>query len=237
MSRNKYPQKVARETTFKKIAPKNYSQEIYMEHLRQDPIVLSQGPAGSGKTFIATAIAVEKLINGEVDKIILTRPIVEAGESLGFLPGTLEEKVHPYLLPLLDGLNAHLGVKKVKEFMADGRIEIAPLAYMRGRTMNNCFAILDEAENTSKEQMKLFLTRIGYNSTMAINGDHTQTDLDKRIENGLSWAVRKLRGKSEHVSVVEFTKSDIVRNPLIGTLLTFLEAPDSRESPPVLLTE
>jgi phosphate starvation-inducible PhoH-like protein len=232
MSKKKYMPPPVRETYIRKIVPKNQAQELYMDHLRNDPIILSQGPAGSGKTFIATAIAVEMLLTNKVNRIVLTRPVVEAGENLGFLPGTLEEKIAPYLLPLLDGLNVHLGAKKVQEFMSDGRIEVAPLAYMRGRTFDNCFVILDEAENTSKEQMKLFLTRIGSNTTMAINGDHTQSDLGTRNENGLTWAVRKLRGKSEHISVVEFLKSDIVRSPLIGTLLTFLEAPDPQDFKP-----
>jgi phosphate starvation-inducible PhoH-like protein len=231
MTKKKYPAPV-KETFMKKVQAKNYTQELYMQHLREDPVILGTGPAGSGKTFIATAIAVEKLLANEVSKIVLTRPIVEAGEKLGFLPGTLEEKIHPYLLPLLDGLNAHLGVKRVQDFLADGKIEVAPLAYMRGRTFDNCFVILDEAENTSKDQMKLFLTRIGFNTTMAVNGDHTQTDLDKRTENGLTWVVRKLKGKTPDISVVEFSKSDIVRSPLIGTLLTFLEAPDGKDFKP-----
>lgn len=231
MPKKKYVAPV-KETYMKKIQPKNYTQELYIEHLRNDPIILGQGPAGSGKTFIATAIAVEKLLANEVSKIVLTRPVVESGEKLGFLPGTLEEKIHPYLLPLLDGLNAHLGPKKVQDFLADGKIEVAPLAYMRGRTFDNCFVLLDEAENTTIDQMKLFLTRIGYNTTMAVNGDHTQTDLSKHIETGLSWAVRKLRGKSEMISVVEFSKSDIVRSPLIGMMLTHLESPDPKDFKP-----
>jgi phosphate starvation-inducible PhoH-like protein len=123
-------------------------------------------------------------------------------------------------------------VKRVQDFIADGKIEVAPLAYMRGRTFDNCFVLLDEAENTTIDQMKLFLTRIGYNTTMAVNGDHTQTDLDKRVENGLTWAVRKLRGKTPEISVVEFMKSDIVRSPIIGTMLTFLEAPDPKDFKP-----
>jgi phosphate starvation-inducible PhoH-like protein len=219
----------------RKIVAKNYTQELYMQHLREDPIIFGQGPAGSGKTFIATAIACEKLVANEVSKIVLTRPVVESGEKLGFLPGTLEEKIHPYLLPLLDGLNSHLGPKKVQDLMMEGKIEVAPLAYMRGRTFDNCYVILDEAENTTKDQMKLFLTRIGFNTTMAVNGDHTQTDLDKRIENGLTWAVRKLRGRESDISVIEFSKSDIVRSPLIGKLLTHLESPDGKEFKPQLL--
>lgn len=232
MPKKKYDAPVKDTFMRNKLQAKNYSQELYMQHLRDDPVILGQGPAGSGKTFIATGIAVEKLLANEISKIVLTRPVVESGEKLGFLPGTLEEKIHPYLLPLLDGLNVHLGPKRVQDFLADGKIEVAPLAYMRGRTFDNCFVILDEAENTTIDQMKLFLTRIGYNTTMAVNGDHTQTDLDKRVENGLTWAVRKLRGKSEMISVVEFSKSDIVRSPLIATLLTHLESPDVKPQKP-----
>jgi phosphate starvation-inducible PhoH-like protein len=219
----------------KKIQPKNYTQEFYMDTLRDSSIILATGPAGSGKTFIATSIACEMLLKQEVSRIVLTRPIVEAGEKLGFLPGTLEEKVHPYLLPLLDGLNFHLGKKMVEDMMADGRIEIAPLAYMRGRTFDDCFVILDEAENTSKEQMKLILTRIGQNTTMAINGDHTQSDLGYRTENGLTWAVRKLRGADPEINIVEFSKDDIVRSKLIGVILTHLERPDGQAFTPVQL--
>lgn len=218
--------KPAKQLFMRKIMPKNLTQELYIEALRSTSIVLGTGAAGVGKTYIATSIACEKLVNNEVSKIILTRPVVEAGEKLGFLPGTLEEKIHPYLLPLLDGLNAHLGPAKVKEMMDEGKIEVAPLAYMRGRTFDNCYVILDEAENTTQDQMKLILTRIGMNSFMSINGDHTQSDLDKRVENGLTWAVRKLKGKSSDIQVIEFQKSDIVRHPLIGFILDCLEAPD-----------
>jgi phosphate starvation-inducible PhoH-like protein len=224
----KYDSPKPKQLFMKKIQPKNYTQELYMQALRESPIVLGTGAAGVGKTFIATSIACEKLINNEVSRIVLTRPVVESGEKLGFLPGTLEEKIHPYLLPLLDGLNSHLGPAKVQELISEGKIEIAPLAYMRGRTFDSCYVILDEAENTTQEQMKLILTRIGLNSFMSINGDHTQSDLDKRIENGLTWAVRKLKGKSEHIQVIEFKKSDIVRNPLIGLILDCLEAPDQK---------
>lgn len=223
----------AKQVFMKKIQPKNYTQELYMQTLRDDSIILAQGPAGSGKTFLATSVACEMLTKHEVSRIVLTRPIVEAGEKLGFLPGTLEEKVHPYLLPLLDGLNYHLGPKMVQDLMAEGKIEIAPLAYMRGRTFDDAFVILDEAENTTKEQMKLFLTRIGSGCTMAINGDHTQSDLGTRTENGLTWAVRKLKGKTKEISVIEFSKSDIVRSPLISIILTHLEAPDGKDFKPV----
>ncbi len=225
------PEKAPRQTFMRKIQPKNFTQGLYIDTLRDTPITLGTGAAGVGKTYIATAIGVEKLLANEVDRIILTRPVVEAGENLGFLPGTLEEKIAPYLLPLIDGLNAHLGATKVKELIEQGKIEVAPLAYMRGRTFDDCYVILDEAENTTKDQMKLFLTRIGNNTFMSINGDHTQSDLKNKKweEDGLTWAVRKLKGRSPSIAVVEFSKSDIVRSPLIGTILTCLEAPDEVE--------
>lgn len=224
--KNKYPAPTRDTYMRNRLVPKNEAQSMYMDALREQPVVFAQGSAGTGKTFIATGIAVEMLLSQKVQRIVLTRPVVEAGEKLGFLPGTLEEKIHPYLLPLLDGLNTHLGPQRVQDMLAEGKIEIAPLAYMRGRTFDNCFVLLDEAENTTVDQMKLFLTRMGMNTTMAVNGDHTQTDLDKRIENGLTWAVRKLRGRTNFVSVMEFAKSDIVRNPLIGEMLSHLERPD-----------
>ncbi len=222
------PEKAPKQLFMRRIQPKNFTQGLYIDTLRDTPITLGTGAAGVGKTYIATAIAVEKLIDGEVQRIILTRPVVEAGENLGFLPGTLEEKIAPYLLPLLDGLNAHLGPAKVIQLMEEGKIEIAPLAYMRGRTFDNCYVILDEAENTTKDQMKLFLTRIGQDTFMSINGDHTQSDLKNKNweEDGLTWAVRKLKGCSPSIAVVEFSKADIVRSPLIGTILTHLESPD-----------
>ena len=210
----------------KEINPKNSAQEHYMNALQENKISFCIGPAGTGKTYIASNIALQKLYSGEVERILVTRPIV-ATEDIGYLPGTLEEKIHPYLLPLLDAFEDHVGVVKTKELLEHGMIEASPLAFMRGRSLNNAFIILDEAQNVTKEQMKMFLTRIGYNTTMAINGDGTQTDLPNKSDCGLTWAVEKLSGVSKDIVVIEFSKSDIVRNPLIETMLTHLESPNT----------
>jgi phosphate starvation-inducible PhoH-like protein len=174
------------------------------------------------------SVAVKKLLDGDVQRVVITRPIVEAGESLGFLPGTFEEKISPYLLPLLDALQDLVGPTMAKKLLDDKKIEFAPLAYMRGRTFNNCYVILDEAQNTTIEQMKLFLTRIGQYSQFAVNGDVTQTDLRGVPENGLEWAVRKLRGKIGSISVIEFNHTDVVRSEILKQMLQFLDAPDDR---------
>lgn len=203
--------------------PKNTSQELYIQSLRETTITIGVGPAGTGKTFITTRIALEKLINNEISKIVLTRPVVESGEKLGALPGDLEAKLHPYLLPLFDCIADHVGPIMAKKLMETGKIEIAPLAYMRGRTFSDSFVILDEAQNTSKEQIKMFMTRLGYNSFIAINGDPAQSDLQNRTENGLVWISNKLRGIDSQIEIIEFRRSDIVRHPLIETILTYLE--------------
>ena len=234
-SKQRYPQGINEDvkTSFAlktKLKPKNYSQELYVESLKTNTITIGKGPAGVGKTFIVTAVALEKLVNNEIEKIVLTRPVVEAGEALGFLPGDLKEKLHPYLLPLLDSIEDHVGPFMLQKLMEQGKIEVAPLAFMRGRTFNNAFVILDEAQNTTREQMRMFLTRLGYNSQFCINGDPTQSDLELQInaEHGLAWAVRKLRGALAEVSIVEFRSKDIVRNPLIGKLLAYLDSPDTK---------
>ncbi len=236
-SKQKYPQEVkpvpaVREgfTLKTKLKAKNYSQELYIESLRENTVTICNGPAGSGKTYLVTAVALEKLMNNEIDRIILTRPVVEAGENLGFLPGDFKEKLHPYLLPLIDAIEDHVGPMMAQKLQDSGKIEIAPLAFMRGRTFNNAFVILDEAQNTTKEQMRMFLTRIGYNTQMCINGDHSQSDLGlKYEEHGLQWAVRKLRGNVSDIVVCEFSNKDIVRNPLITKILTYLDSPEPRK--------
>jgi len=213
------------------IHPKNPAQEQYINSLTESKISFCIGPAGTGKTYIAANVALQKLYDGDIERILVTRPLV-ATEDIGYLPGTLEEKIHPYLLPLLDAFEDHVGVAKTKELIEHGLIEASPLAYMRGRSLNNAFIILDEAQNVTREQMKMFLTRIGYNSTMAINGDGTQTDLPNKSDCGLVWAVERLAGVSKDISVVEFSKSDIVRNPLIETMLSHLESPNANFSKP-----
>jgi len=208
--------------------PKSEAQRFYLESLENSSLTIGVGSAGSGKSFLAMAIAVKKLLEKEVQRIVITRPIVEAGESLGFLPGTFEEKISPYLLPLLDALQDLVGPTMAKKLLDEKMIEFAPLAYMRGRTFNNCYVILDEAQNTTVEQMKLFLTRIGNYSQFAVNGDASQTDLRGVPETGLEWAIRKLAGRMESIQVVEFSSSDVVRSPFLAQMLKHLDAPDER---------
>jgi phosphate starvation-inducible protein PhoH and related proteins len=213
--------------------PQSESQRFYLEALENSKLTIGTGPAGSGKSFLAMSVAVKKLLAKEVQKIVITRPIVEAGEKLGFLPGTFEEKISPYLLPLLDALDDLVGPTMAKKLLENGQIEFAPLAYMRGRTFNNCFVILDEAQNTTIEQMKLFVTRIGNYSQFVVNGDASQTDLDrsKFPETGLEWISRRLRGVSSDIQVVQFTTSDIVRSEIVKTILTYLDGPDDQPRP------
>lgn len=233
LSKQKYPQPINPEGT-KVIrlrirpTPKSESQRFYMESLTHSKLTIGTGPAGSGKSFLAMAVAVEKLLSNDVSKVVITRPIVEAGESLGFLPGTFEEKISPYLLPLLDALNDLVGPTMAKKLLEDGKIEFAPLAYMRGRTFTNCYVILDEAQNTTIEQMKLFVTRIGEYSQFAVNGDGSQTDLKSGVENGLEWVTRKLRGCSEEIQVIEFQNKDVVRSEIVKTILQYLDSPDDK---------
>lgn len=216
------------------VKAKNYGQELYMESLREVPLTICGGPAGSGKTYLATAVALEKLLSREVEKIVITRPVVEAGENLGFLPGTLEEKLDPYLLPLMDAIKDHIGPMATQKLMEAGKIEIAPLAFMRGRTFNNCFVILDEAQNTTVEQMRMFVTRMGYDSIFAINGDTTQSDLkrpnryDGEWENGLSFIIRKLVGRDAKINYIEFSNKDVVRSEMVKKILTFLDSPEPK---------
>jgi len=237
-NKQKYPQPLNDEGATKVIRlknapqPKTESQRYYMDALETARITVGTGPAGGGKSFLAMAVAVQKLLNQEVNKVIITRPVVEAGESLGFLPGTLEDKISPYLLPLLDALTDLVGPTMAKKLLDDGRIEFAPLAFMRGRTFKYSYVILDEAQNTTPEQMKLFLTRIGEGTQMAVNGDPLQSDLRGLPENGLELATRKLRGVDPDIIVCEFYNRDIVRDPIVGTVLQFLESPDARPSRP-----
>ena len=211
-------------------SPKNNSQSFYLDSLETAKLTIGTGPAGSGKSFLAMYVAVQKLLNNEVERVVITRPVVEAGESLGFLPGTLEDKISPYLLPLLDALTDLVGPTMAKKLLDDKRIEFAPLAFMRGRTFNFAYVILDEAQNTSIEQMKLFVTRIGEGSQFTVNGDITQSDLRGVPENGLEWVVRKLRGVSPDINVIEFQNADVVRSEIVRTILQYLDTPEPRTS-------
>jgi phosphate starvation-inducible PhoH-like protein len=232
MSKKRY-QKEAEEGGFyiKPLRAKNGAQEHYMELLRESEVTFGVGPAGTGKTLLAAYIALEALANGDVSKIIMTRPIV-AVEDIGYLPGTMEEKIHPYIVPLLDAIEFHVGPTIAKKLMEESMLEAAPLAFMRGRSLNNAFIILDEAQNTTKEQMRMFLTRLGYGSKMAVNGDGSQSDLPKEAgQNGLAWAVERLRGVEGEITIVEFGSHHIVRNPLIEKILRHLDGPALRREP------
>jgi len=200
------------------IAPKGLAQKAYVDSIRKNDIVFGIGPAGTGKTYLAVALAVRAFLQKEVKRIVLTRPAVEAGEKLGFLPGSLEEKVSPYLRPLYDALHEMMDVEKVDHLMARGRIEIAPLAFMRGRTLNDAFVILDEAQNTTSEQMKMFLTRLGFESKAVITGDITQIDLPSNRKSGLAEAMTVLRG-IEGISFSHFSDVDVVRHRLVQEVI------------------
>ncbi len=204
------------------ISPKSVNQKRYIEAIRNNDIVFGIGPAGTGKTYLAVAMAVSALAAEQVRTIILTRPAVEAGEKLGFLPGDMAQKVDPYLRPLTDALHDMLGVERTRELVERGIIEIAPLAFMRGRTLNNGFVILDEAQNTTREQMKMFLTRIGFDSRAVITGDITQIDLPGGHPSGLVEAKRILKGISG-IKFSRFSRSDVVRHPLVQEIIQAYE--------------
>ncbi len=208
------------------IIPRTMGQKIYLEAIRNSDLVFGIGPAGTGKTYLAMAMAVSALLRKQVKRVILCRPAVEAGERLGFLPGDMAEKVNPYLRPLYDALYDMVDYEKAQEMMEKGQIEVAPLAFMRGRTLSNAFVILDEAQNTTHLQMKMFLTRLGFNSRGVVTGDITQIDLPYGTKSGLVDALAILHG-IEGIRVVEFTQDDVVRHPLVGRIV---EAYDRRES-------
>lgn len=209
------------------IMPRSPGQADYIRNLMKDEMVFGVGPAGTGKTYLAVAMAVARMLAGEIDRIILSRPAVEAGENLGFLPGDLKDKVDPYLRPLYDALYDMMPAEQVEKRIASGQIEIAPLAYMRGRTLANAFVILDEAQNTTPMQMKMFLTRFGENSRMAICGDITQVDLPRGTRSGLRNALDILRG-IDGIAVTRFTNKDVVRHPLVGKIVDAYGDDDGR---------
>lgn len=213
----------------KPIRAKTIGQKHYVDTIRQKDIVFGIGPAGTGKTFLAVVLAVTALKAGMVKRIVLTRPAVEAGENLGFLPGDLQEKVDPYLRPLYDALNDVLGPDQVLKALERGLIEIAPLAYMRGRTLTDCFVILDEAQNTTPEQMKMFLTRLGFGSKMVITGDITQIDLPRGKKSGLVEASEVLRYIPE-IGFIHFSEQDVVRHSLVQKIINAYEKYDDGES-------
>ena len=207
------------------ITPRSPGQTAYIEALAAHNVVFGIGPAGTGKTYLAVAIAVSRLLQGKVDRIILSRPAVEAGERLGFLPGDLREKVDPYLRPLYDALFDMLPAEQVMNYLANGEVEVAPLAFMRGRSLSNASIILDEAQNTTPVQMKMFLTRLGEKSHMVVTGDPSQVDLPKDQPSGLHDAI-DLLSDMEEVAVVEFTDADVVRHALVTRIVRAYEARD-----------
>ena len=205
-------------TPKKSVIPRSERQKDYVRALKESDIIISAGPAGTGKTFLAVAVALTMLLDKKIERIILSRPAVEAGERLGFLPGDMREKVDPYLRPLYDSLYDLLDFEKIQKKIEVGDIEIAPLAFMRGRTLKNSFAILDEAQNATDTQIKMFLTRIGENSKIVINGDPSQIDLPNKSQSGLNRS-KKLLGHLKEISVVDFDHKDVVRHPLVSKIV------------------
>lgn len=218
---------LSRPSDGKSIVPRSMTQKRYVNYLRHQTLTFGVGPAGTGKTFLAMAVAVRMLVDKQVRRIIVSRPAIEAGERLGFLPGTLEEKISPYLRPLYDALHDMFPADKVLRMMEQETLEIAPLAYMRGRTLNDAFVILDEAQNTTREQMKMFLTRIGQNTRAVVTGDPSQVDLPSGQRSGLSHALRVLQGV-DGVAVCSFTERDIMRHPLVQAIVEAYDA-DARK--------
>lgn len=211
----------------KPVKCKTVGQKVYVDAIKNNTVVFGVGPAGTGKTYLAVCLAVQAMKQKQVEKIILTRPAVEAGEKLGFLPGDLQTKVDPYLRPLYDALQEMLGLETYTKLMERGSIEIAPLAYMRGRTLSNAFIILDEAQNTTVEQMKMFLTRLGDGSKMVITGDVTQVDLPEGKRSGLVQSTRILRG-IEGIRIINLTAKDVVRNPLVMNIVRAYERAENK---------
>ena len=212
----------------KPIKPKTIGQKNYVDSIKNNMITFGIGPAGTGKTYLGMCMAIEAFKKGEVTKLILTRPAIEAGEKLGFLPGDLQSKIDPYLRPLYDALYQIMGAESFQSNMEKGLIEVAPLAYMRGRTLDNAFIILDEAQNTTIPQMKMFLTRIGFNSKVIVTGDDTQKDLPKDVTSGLDSALKVLKN-IEGISFVRLTSKDVVRHPLVQKIVVAYEKFENRK--------
>ena len=217
-----YEEEIIKDNTGKPIRVKTLGQKLYVDSVKQHDVTFGIGPAGTGKTFLAVTLAVTALKRGQVKRIILTRPAVEAGESLGFLPGDLKEKVDPYLRPVYDALYQILGKDQTTRLMEREIIEIAPLAYMRGRTLDDAFVILDEAQNTTIMQMKMFLTRLGFNSKMIVNGDISQIDLPRTVKSGLIDAQEKLKNIHQ-IDFVHFSAKDVVRHPVVAQIIRAYE--------------
>jgi phosphate starvation-inducible PhoH-like protein len=220
-----YEEEIMKDHHGRAIRIKNIGQKRYIDAVRKHDVIFGIGPAGTGKTFLAVVMAIAALKKGEVQKIILTRPAVEAGESLGFLPGDLKEKVDPYLRPVYDALYQVFGMEHTNRLMERGVIEIAPLAYMRGRTLDDAFVILDEAQNTTVAQMKMFLTRLGFNSKMIVNGDASQIDLPKGVTSGLVHAQKTLQG-IQSIAFVQFDANDVVRHPVVAQIIRAYDQAD-----------
>lgn len=220
-----YKEEITKNAKGKSIRAKTLGQRDYVHAIRNNDLVFGIGPAGTGKTYLAVVLAVHALKNNLVERIILTRPAVEAGERLGFLPGDLKEKVDPYLRPLYDALHDVLGAEHTERLIERGTIEIAPLAYMRGRTLDDAFVILDEAQNTTDNQMKMFLTRLGFGSKMVVTGDITQVDLPKGVKSGL-WTVQNKLKNISGISFVYFGETDVIRHPLVAKIINAFENED-----------
>ena len=226
-----YEEEIIKDNYGKPIRVKTLGQKVYVDSVKKHDIVFGIGPAGTGKTFLAVTLAVTALKRGQVKRIILTRPAVEAGESLGFLPGDLKEKVDPYLRPVYDALYQILGKEQTTRLMEREIIEIAPLAYMRGRTLDDAFVILDEAQNTTIMQMKMFLTRLGFNSKMIVNGDTSQIDLPRNVKSGLIDATQKLKN-IEQIDFIYLSAKDVVRHPVVAEIITAYEEDTERPDMP-----
>jgi phosphate starvation-inducible PhoH-like protein len=212
-------------TRKRRIAARSAGQAAYVKAMREHELVFGLGPAGTGKTYLAVAAAIDLLMGGQVERVILSRPAVEAGERLGFLPGDLRDKVDPYLRPIFDALNDMLPADQIAKRLASGEIEVAPIAFMRGRTLARAFVILDEAQNTTPVQMKMFLTRLGEGSRMVVTGDPSQVDLPTGARSGLSDALEALRGV-DNIAIVRFTEKDVVRHPLVARIVGAYDARD-----------